>query len=87
MTAQALARADAYDERRLCAPRSLGAGLTPDERRTFEREGYLLVEDALSPDQLRVYLQLHERIYREEAELGRLTPAGGRSHRAGAMHS
>jgi len=61
--------------------------ITADERGFFERQGYLLIEDALSPDRLDVYVRLHDRIYREDREKGRLAPAGGASNRPGAMHT
>jgi ectoine hydroxylase-related dioxygenase (phytanoyl-CoA dioxygenase family) len=61
--------------------------ITPAQREEFEDRGYLVVENALTPGQVDAYLRLHDRIYREELEAGRLAPAGGRTNHPGAMHS
>lgn len=61
--------------------------LIETRRDTFEREGYVTLPDALSPEQVDRFLRLHERIYEEERAAGSLAPLGGRSNRPGAMHS
>jgi ectoine hydroxylase len=58
-----------------------------DRLTRFDAEGYVIVEDALSMQQVEGLLEIHERIYAEEKSAGRLAPAGGRSNRTGAMHS
>jgi ectoine hydroxylase len=61
--------------------------LTPEERQEFEKQGFLTIRNALSSSQLERFLEIHERIYREEKSAGRLAPAGGVSNRSDAMHS
>lgn len=63
------------------------ATLSAEERDDFERDGFLVVERALTSEQLRVYLDLHERVYRDERTNGTLAPCGGASNRPGAMHT
>jgi ectoine hydroxylase len=61
--------------------------LTPEERQQFEDQGYLTIRNALTPQQVERFLQIHERIYQEEKTAGRLAPAGGVSNRSDAMHT
>ncbi len=61
--------------------------ISPEQRAHFDQQGYLVVEDALSSEQLEHYLSLHERIYQEELRSGRLAPIGGATNRPGAMHT
>lgn len=64
------------------------AGATTRERlERLEEQGFVIVEDALTPGQVQCYLQLHDLIYRQEREAGRLIPFGGETNRPGAMHT
>jgi hypothetical protein len=60
--------------------------IAPKELRAFEDDGYLVVNDALTPALLERYLDLQERIYQEAKRDGLLAPAGGVSNRPGTMH-
>jgi ectoine hydroxylase len=55
--------------------------------RRFHEHGFVVIEGALTDRQVRGYLDLHRRLYREERAAGRLSSAADRSNRPGAMHS
>ena len=61
--------------------------ISAEQRRAFESAGYLEVPDALSPEQVEAFGDLHERVYAEERAGGRLASSSAGSNRAGAMHS
>jgi ectoine hydroxylase-related dioxygenase (phytanoyl-CoA dioxygenase family) len=61
--------------------------ISAEQRHTFETTGLLAVPDALSPEQMNRFSELHERIYAEERSAGRLASSASGSSRAGAMHT
>ena len=48
------------------------AVLTPEDQAFFEQQGYLLVEDALSPDALAELNEATDALYACDADAGRL---------------
>jgi hypothetical protein len=51
-------------------PASLAHRLTPDERQRFERDGYLVVPDALSAEQVRTLRGHVDRLYAQKLAEG-----------------
>ena len=52
------------------------AVLTPEDQAFFEQQGYLLVEDALSPDTLAELNAATDALYTRDADAGRLEKGG-----------
>src|SRR5437588_5635373 len=59
------------------------AGFTEEQWRVFDREGYLLIEDALSPDEIEWYIEATDRIAAEHLRRSAdkpFTPWSGIAH-------
>jgi ectoine hydroxylase-related dioxygenase (phytanoyl-CoA dioxygenase family) len=61
--------------------------ISAEQRHTFETTGLLAVPDALSPEQVNMFSDLHDRMYAEERAAGQLASSATGSNRAGAMHA
>jgi ectoine hydroxylase len=65
-----------------CAPAT--AAMTTEQRERFERDGYLVVPGVLSPEEVRHYAAVLDRVYARHAAAGRLA-ADGSLHRLSAV--
>ena len=57
-------------------PDAQTAAMTAQQREQFEQDGYLILRNALTPDEVEFYVAALDRVYATEQAAGRLSPEG-----------